>query len=160
MVLIIFGFFISIFYYIFTPFTIFLLVNILKFFFNPIFAYKNYIIFKNTIIEIIPACIGGSAYYLLLILNLSTSMKLKNRALSIIFSFSLFFIFNIFRLFFLIFLEFNSVNTAFFHRFFWYIGSTFFVFLIWLLNIKLFKIEEIPVISDVKYLLNLTKKRS
>ncbi|MEM1577742.1 MAG: pacearchaeosortase [Candidatus Pacearchaeota archaeon] len=156
-ILIIFGIFIDIFY-IFTFPTIFLLKFSLSKFFSLTFI-NNYIIGPK-IIEIIPACIGGSAYYLLLILNLSTPMKFKKRILSLFFLFFLFFIFNFSRLFLLIFLEFNGINTNFYHKFFWYFGSTVFVFLIWILNIKLFKIEEIPVVSDVKYIIYLTKKRS
>ena len=40
----------------------------------------------------------------------------------------------------------------------WYLGSTLFVIGIWFIEVKLFKIKEIPIYSDIKFLyLNLRK---
>ena len=57
------------------------------------------IFFKDYFASIIPACIAGSAYYLLLILNLSTPMGLKTRIKSLSFILILFLILNIARIF-------------------------------------------------------------
>jgi len=156
LLLIIFGLMLQVFYLVFTPLTLILLEKTLSLFFEIYLAGNT--IYSSKTIQIIPACIGGSAYYLLLILNLTTpKIKLKKRILSILFMFILFFIFNFLRLFFLISLELNGFNTYFYHKILWYFGSTIFVFLIWILNIKVFKVKEIPVVSDIKQIIKLTK---
>jgi exosortase/archaeosortase family protein len=139
-----FGFFIPLFYAIFGLATRFFL----KLFLKDSLIVENLLIVKNLTIEIIPACIGGSAYYLLLALNLLTPMKIKKRILFIILSFLLFFSFNLFRLLFLIFLELKGIQTYFYHKALWYFGSTIFVFFTWFICIKIFKIKEIPVVTD------------
>ncbi|MEM1535364.1 MAG: pacearchaeosortase [Candidatus Pacearchaeota archaeon] len=153
---IIVGFFIWVFYSIFTPPTLFLLEKFLKIFFDFVMVYKEIIIYKETAIAIIPACIGGSAYYLLFLLNLLTPrLEIKKRLLILIFTFSAFFTFNFLRLALLIGLKFAGYNIELYHRIFWYVGSTVFVFLIWLFSIKIFKISEIPVVADFLWLLKL-----
>jgi len=162
-VLILFGFFIKIFYSVFTPSTIFFLKKTISIF-SYVLVKDNIflIITKNKFleIEIIPACIAGSAYYLLLALNLLTPMKTKKRFLFIFVSFLLFFSFNLLRLFLLISLELKGIETFFYHKLLWYLGSTMFVFFIWLINIKIFKIREIPFVNDFMYLKKLSKKCS
>jgi exosortase/archaeosortase family protein len=113
----------------------------------------------NFAIEIIGACIAGSAYSLLLILNLSVpNIKIKQRIKLLLFSFSSLLIINILRIFILSVLFVQGIS--FFditHKLFWYAGSTIFVVAIWFTGIKLFKIKEIPFYSDIKYLLALRK---
>lgn len=156
----VFGVFISIFYLIFTPLTLLFLKLIFNLFFE-VKVVKNFLIFNSTLIEIIPACVGGSAYYLLLALNfLTPNIKIKKRLGILLISFFSFFVFNLLRLFFLILLEFKGIETNFYHKFFWYFGSTLFVFALWILLVKLFKIKEIPVISDFTWLFSLAKKGS
>jgi len=153
-IIILFGFFISFFYTIFTPLTMFMLKLLLR----DVVISGNVIHKNYFIIEIIPACIGGSAYYLLLALNLLTPMKIKKRIAFIFLSFFLFFLFNILRLFLLISLEINGIKTYFYHQFLWYIGSTVFVFLVWIVCIRIFKVKEIPFVSDFLYLKKLSKQ--
>ena len=89
--------------------------------------------------------------YLLLILNLTTPMRLNKRLKSILFLFSTFLILNIIMiLIFSFILEsgYNSFDLA--HEFTWYFTSTTLVVLIWFSNVKLFKIKKIPVYSDFK----------
>ena len=152
------GFFIFVFYAIFTPLTMFFLKLLTI---NPeITITNNMVFYKNFSIEIIAACIGGSAYYLLLVLNLLTpKMKFKKRILVFLFSACLFFVLNFVRLICLILLTFSGIDVYFYHKMFWYAGSTIFVFFIWVLCIKIFKIKEIPFISDMYFLLNLMKPK-
>ena len=143
-----------IFYLIFTPLTIYPTFLILNLLFDSILI-KNVIIINNEIpIEIIKACIAGSAYYLLLVLNLSTpNINLKKRTKMILIAFSALLIMNVLRIVFLsaIFLE----GLSFFvvaHQLFWYFLSTVFVVAIWFSEVKLFKINEMTFYSDFKFL--------
>ncbi len=140
-----------IFYFIFSPLTIFpsyYLINLVI----PSMLEGNRIITHFGIIELIDACIAGSAYYLLLILNLSTPrMHLKKRIFAILFSFATFLLANLARIFLfalLFFSGFEYFNTT--HLVVWYSASTLLVVLIWIAEIKLFNIKEIPMYSDMR----------
>ena len=140
------------FYLIFTPLTIYPVYFLLNLFFDSSLT-GNLIIIKNYFpIELIGACIAGSAYYLLLILNLSTpNMKFPKRVKILFLSFVSLLIINILRIF-LLSLVFIS-GSSFFditHKLFWYIGSVVFVVGIWFAEVKLFNIKEIPFYSDIK----------
>ena len=103
------------------------------------------------IIDLIPACIAGAAYYLLLILNLTTPMKLNKRLRSMLFLFATFLILNIIRI--VIFSVLLANGYSYFdlaHKITWYFTSTALVVLIWFSNVKLFKIKQIPVYTDFK----------
>ena len=151
----------SFFYLIFSFLTIKPVYLLLSIFFNPSLA-SNIIIINSLPIEIIGACIAGSAYYLLLILNLSMpNIKLGKRILLLLFSFSLLLILNILRIFLLSVLyvsRFSFFDIT--HKLFWYVGSIVFVVGIWFLGVSLFKIKEIPFYSDIKYLLKDIKKKN
>jgi exosortase/archaeosortase family protein len=142
-------------YWIFTPLTIYSVGGLLKLIFENVLIQGNIIVIEfENYIEIIPACIAGSAYLLLLILNLSVPMKFKKRIYSILFSFGLLFVLNVLRIFILSIMYANG--NEFFditHKVFWYGLSTVFVVGIWFLMVYIFKIKEIPVYSDVKYFL-------
>ena len=146
-------------YLIFTPMTIYPSAKLLSLFYK-IAIYENIIVINSTtFIQIIPACVAGSAYLLLLILNLSIPMKLKKRVQSILFSFILLLTINILRI--SVLSGWYHKNMLFFdftHAFFWYVLSTIFVIFIWLLIIKIFSIKEIPFYTDFKYLINDIKK--
>lgn len=114
----------------------------------------NTIQFADFSIILTNACIAGAAYYLLLLLNLTTPMPLKTRLKVLAFSIIAFFILNIIRIITFAYLyssSFSLAETA--HKLTWYLGSTFFVVLIWFSSVKLFKIKEIPVYSDIKRIL-------
>jgi len=102
-------------------------------------------------IEIIPACVALSAYFLLLILNLTTKMSIKKRVISLIFTYLSLLIFNVLRISLMTFLFLKGfAYFSFIHLLFWYVLSTVFVVGIWFLSVKLFKIKSIPVYTDIK----------
>jgi len=144
-------------YLIFTPLTVYPVYFLIKFFFDSSMLSSNIIFIEHKIpIELIPACIAGSAYYLLLILNLSTpKIKLNKRMKMLVIALLSLLILNIIRIFSLIFLfvsDSNIFNTT--HVIFWYGISTLFVVLIWFSEVKYFKIREIPIYSDIKFIFN------
>lgn len=143
-----------VFYFVFTPLTIYPIYFLFGLFFD-VSLLGNILVINNEFpIEFIKACIAGSAYYLLLILNLSTpKIDLKKRVKMIILSFvSLLFV-NILRIVLLILLF--IYGFAFFditHEFFWYFVSIVFVIGIWFAEVKIFKMKGIPFYSDLKFL--------
>lgn len=142
-----------VFYFLFTPVTIYFTYLLFTLFFDTIFV-NNIIIVNSIPIELIKACIAGSAYYLLLIFNLSVpNIKLKKRIKMILFSFAIFLTLNVLRIFLLTLIFMYS--TSFFditHEIFWYVVSIFFVVGIWFAEVNLFKIKDIPFYSDLKFL--------
>ena len=145
-------------YKILTPLTIYPTIFLLKLFYQVSYLNSMIILNSKTIIYIIPACIAGSAYLLLLILNLSLPMSLKKRIRTILFSLTLLLSLNILRIFSLTILYDNSFR--FFditHKLFWYGLSTLFVILIWFYTVKKFNIKEIPIYTDIKYLSKKSK---
>jgi len=149
---------VKIFYVIFTPLTIYPVFFVLKQFFNS-YMMGNFIFVNSFPIEIIGPCVAGSAYLLLLILNLSTpNINLSKRLTITLFSFALLLLVNIIRIVALSFM-FVSGNSFFdmAHLLFWYAGSVLFVVGIWFLSVKLFKVKEIPFYSDIKFLFDGSK---
>ena len=148
-----------IFYYIFTPLTIYPVLKVFNYLYEAVLLEGNIIFFKGYYAEIISACVAGSAYYLLLILNLTTPINLKTRIKSIIFLMLSFYILNILRIIIfgvLLFKGYEYFDLT--HKLTWYFGSTLLVILIWFVNIYLFKIKEIPVVSDAKRVINDIKR--
>jgi exosortase/archaeosortase family protein len=150
----------AVFYFLFTSLTIYPVYFLLKLFFDASLT-SNVLLIHDISIEIIGACVAGSAYYLLLILNLSTrGIKPGKRILALLFSFFSLLIVNILRIFLLSALLISG--TSFFdiaHKLFWYVGSVFFVVLIWFLSVKLFRIKEIPFYSDMVFLSKHSRKK-
>lgn len=149
-----------IFYFIFTPLTVYSVFFLTKLFFDVSLLSKDIILINNEIpIEFVKACIAGSAYYLLLILNLSIpKIKFNKRIKMILFVFSFFLIINVARIF-LLTLVFMKGYSFFeeIHLFFWYFLSIAFVIVIWFIEVKIFKIREIPVYSDLKFIFSKSK---
>jgi|WetSurMetagenome_2_1015567.scaffolds.fasta_scaffold100597_3 exosortase/archaeosortase family protein len=149
---------VKIIYAIFTTLTIYPVYFILKQFFS-VSLIGSFLFVNNLPIEIIGPCVAGSAYLLLLILNLSTpNIAIARRIGMFFFSFSFLLLINILRIVLLSFL-FISGNSFFniAHLLFWYIGSVIFVVGIWFLTVKIFRGKEIPFYSDIKYLFNGSK---
>jgi len=145
-------------YKIFTPLTIDTTVSLLRTLYEVTTNNTILIIESRTFIQIIPACVAGSAYLLLLILNLTLPMKFEKRIYSIFLSFLILFILNILRIFLLSILYHNQTPYVdFTHKLFWYGLSTVFVILIWFFIVKIFRIKEIPVYTDFKYLIKNIK---
>jgi len=152
-----------IFYFIFTPLTIYPVYAIMNYLVGALLNGNNIVLISgNTmgIIEMIPACIAGSAYFLLFILNMSVpNIKLKKRIKMILISFLSLLILNIIRIVILGTLLISG--SSFFditHKIFWYALSTIFVVGIWFAEVKIFRIKDIPVFSDIKSLIHLMKK--
>ena len=147
-----------IFYLIFTPLTVLPSYYLLTIFYNA--AINGNVIFINNIIILLnEACIAGSAYFLLAVLNLATyGIKPLERLRIFIFDASLLLLFNILRI---VMFSYALVSGfAFFdamHIIVWYGLSILVVVLIWLWTIKLFRIKAIPVLSDFAALRKLLK---
>lgn len=147
-----------IFYLVLTPLTVYPIYFLLKIFYVASLAGKT-IMINGLSIELVNACIAGSAFYLLFILNMSMRMKIKKRFFSLVFSFSLLWIINIIRIFLLSILYIE--NFRFFditHVLFWYGLSIIFVVGVWFLTVKIFKIKGVPIYSDLKYIYSKAKK--
>jgi len=130
-------------------------VNSLINMFYPSLILGDTIIVNNIIITIIPACVGVSAYLLLIILNLSIVMTRKQRVYSILSSFLALLFLNILRIFILSMLLLN--NSSYYdslHKILWYFMSIVFVILVWFFVAYIFKIKNAPVYSDIKFIIN------
>lgn len=151
---------VKLFYFFFTGLTIYPVYFLLNLFYDVTIS-ANVLLVQNFPIEIIGSCIAGSAYYLLLILNLSTpGMKISKRIFSLIFSFALLLIINILRISALSALLISG--SSFFditHKLIWIVGSVIFVVGVWFLTVKLFKIKEIPFYSDIMFLFGHSKQK-
>lgn len=137
-------------YFLISPITIYLSFFALNIISNATLS-GNSIFFRGIQINLIPACIAGSAYYLLLILNLTTPMDKKTRTKSLLFIIGLFFILNILRI--IVFSILFSNKYSYFdfaHESTWYIGSTILIMVIWFANVRIFKINHIPIYSDMR----------
>jgi len=146
-----------IFYFIFTPITVYAIYFLLNIFFQVTLS-GNMIGTDCFSIKIIDACVAGSAYYLLFVLNFSTSkINLKKRINILASSFAIFLTANVLRIFFLAILA--SYGSSYFdqaHLFFWYFVSVFLVVGIWFFEVKYFKIKQIPFYSDIKSVIKLS----
>ncbi|MEK6855451.1 MAG: pacearchaeosortase [Nanoarchaeota archaeon] len=141
----------SLFYLVFTPITVELVYFVLSIFDEGTrLLAGNIIFFRGIYAEIIAACVAGAAYYLLLILNLSTPMKINKRIKSIAFLLIGFLLVNVIRIVIFIFIAISGqqyFDVA--HRIMWHFVSSVLVVLIWFVNVRIFNIKEIPVYTDV-----------
>ena len=142
-----------IFYFIFTPLTFTLVYLVSNLFFEVVKTSSTSILVNGFEVSLIPACVAGAGYYLLLLLNLSIpNITLTKRLKVLAFSFGLFLSVNVLRILILIvLLANNSIYFDITHKFFWYFLSTIFILLIWFLEIKIFKIKSIPFYEDLLY---------
>ena len=136
-------------YTILTSITINLTISLLDIFYNVTNFKELIVINATTEIYIVDACVAGSAYLLLLILNLTIRIPTKIRIKSIAYSFLLLFLLNVVRISILAALYHHKVPyVEFTHALFWYGLSTIFVILIWFETVRKFKIKGIPFYSD------------
>ncbi len=139
-----------IFYKIFTPLTVYPVFWILKSLYGAQFLEGNIIFIKGYYAEVIAACVAGAAYYLLLILNLTTPMHLGKRVKNLLAIFFSFLILNVIRILIFIILLFNGYQYFdITHELVWYFGSTLMVVLIWFTNIWFFNINGVPIYTDM-----------
>lgn len=147
-------------YKVLTPITIQVLNKILSIFTST--TLEGNIIHLNQIgiaIEIVPACVAGAAFYLLLILIMSTAnIKPKTRGKAIVTAFAIFFTLNMLRILMLV----PMVTASYFetvHWISWHLISIVFVVGTWFSIVKIYKIKAIPVYSDLKYIKSLMPKK-
>ena len=146
-----------IFYKVLTPLTLRTVSGILAIF-SPVTVADNLIRFRGIIIEIVPACVAGSAFFLLLFLILATAeIKPGKRSLLIVISMLSLFLLNVVRIIILAGLSRSSYFTAA-HWASWHILSTIFVVGIWFTIVKIYSIKSTPLYSDIIYLKGLIKK--
>jgi len=143
----------SLFYTIFAPLTISPAFALFRKFFKEAILSGSSIFFDSITLNIADSCVSGAAYYLLTIFNLTTPMPFVKRITSLLFSYALFLALNILRIFFFALFFVSSFNIySLAHFISWYFLSTLIVFAVWLTTIKLFKITDIPVYTDFKFL--------
>jgi len=149
-----------IFYAIFTPLTFYPSAFILKLIYNASIENPFIFIGENTIF-INKACVAGSAYALLFLLNMASyGILWTKRAKILLFNFSSLLVLNILRIGLLAILliilpELYDIT----HFIFWHVMSIVFVVGIWLFTIKLFKIKAIPFFSDFMNVRGMIKKK-
>jgi len=151
---------IKLFSFILTPITFYLSILILTYF-NPV-VINNVISINNIDFEFVEACIATLAYYLLLILTMTTkdiSWKIRGK----LFLYGSFLILgmNLIRILILVFVAVNYGMDWFqlVHLTFWKIVSGIYVALVWIFLVNKYKIKSIPIIDDLKYLYNLIQPR-
>ena len=140
-----------IFYEILTPLTINVLYFILSFF-GTVDLSGSVIYFSDIVIRIIPACVAGSAFFLLFILIFSTAgIPVKKRIWMTVLAVVSLFVLNIVRILLLI----SIVGQSYFdvvHWIFWNLVSVVFVVGIWFWLVRLFDVSETPFWSDFVWL--------
>ncbi|MFA5176221.1 MAG: pacearchaeosortase [Candidatus Nanoarchaeia archaeon] len=147
---------ISVFYFIFSPLTIYPVYYILSII-KQVTLLGNTLFINSYNIEIINACIAGSAYYLLYILILFTKdIKFKTRILMFLLGSLSILVMNILRILILIFvlIKFGTNYFESIHIIFWKLVSGVYVAFVWIFLVLMFKIKSIPIYSDLKELYN------
>tara|TARA_Y100000310_G_scaffold345778_1_gene469733 strand:+ start:12718 stop:13260 length:543 start_codon:yes stop_codon:yes gene_type:complete len=130
--------------------------------YNPNILGDSFIV-GNFALKIIPACVATSAYLLLYLLILLTKdIKLKLGLKLALAGSLLIFVVNIIRIDFLIyvFLKFGQNLFDTIHLIFWKFVSSLYVAIVWIFLIKKYKIKNIPIYTDFKFLISKSKKKS
>ncbi len=113
------------------------------------------LLFQQYNLEFAPACVATPAYYLLaLMIILTRDIRLKQGISMFLLGSLLIFLMNIIRIDFLLIIlaEFNENLFNKFHLLFWHIVSSIYVAGVWIFLTYKFKIKNIPIYSDLKYL--------
>ena len=141
-----------VFYFVFSPLTIFSTFFLLDPFFQVTLVGSS-ILFDSVAFTFIPACTAASAYILLGVLILLTRNIGFRKGLQMFFIGSgAILVMNIVRIISLMWVRLNLGQNYFdaVHVLMWYGVSTLFVFLVWVLLNKWYQIKEVPVYSDIK----------
>lgn len=158
--LVLVGFNLGIISFFIEPFTTHLLNSLLQIFFD--FSFENSsIVFGSYELFLIESCFAISAFYLFLVLLLSTpNINLRRRFVFFLSGTLVLALLNAFRIFFLIFILINYASLfSFTHFLFWNLISTILVVGIWFAEVKIFKIRDIPFYTDLKYIYELKKRK-
>ncbi len=146
-------------YWIFIWPTMLLPYFLLKIFgFEAVLSLSSFTIYSgNYALEFIEACVASSAYFLLSLLILTTKDIGWKKMLKMFFVGGfLILVMNILRVMIIIIVLLTLGGNWFniIHLTFWKLISTLYVFLVWILLIRWYKIKNIPIYSDIKYLYN------
>ena len=145
-----------IFYIIFFPLTIWLSYIPLKLLYPSSSIIANTLTVNTQQLAFVEACISPYAYYLLLaLIMLTKDMKPLTRLKMMLIGSSFILLANITRIVILavILLNFGYNSFSLLHLTFWYVLSTAFIILLWIILTNSFSIKSIPVYSDYRYLL-------
>lgn len=129
---------------------------------RPTIQNASTFIIKGQVIEIVPACVALSAYLLLSILILSTkNLRLTKTLKLFTYGVLAILIINIIRIDILIYILLFMGSRLFepLHLLFWKVLSGVVVVIIWIYLTKKYNITEIPIYSDVKYLIKKIKSK-
>ena len=149
----------KLFYYLFSKLT-FYLTYFSLFFYKPVILDNNLLI-ENEVLEFVPACVAGSAYFLLALLILLTKdINFKKGIYIFVLGSLLILIANIIRLdlLIIIFISYSKDLFSNLHMLFWKILSSIYVALVWIFLVYLFKIKKVPIYSDIIYLTKSLKR--
>jgi len=147
-------------YWLLRPATLYLVTGILSLFGDVTIISNIEFLFSALSIELIDACIAGSAFYLLLILNLTTLMKADKRVKSLAFSVIGLFVLNVIRIVLLVLVAEASLSSFdSIHLLFWYALSIIMVAGVWVAAVRIYRIKEVPVYSDLKNLVRIIKQK-
>lgn len=156
------GIFYNIYYAIFKPLTLNMSFIFLKMMDGSAVLIDDKIATATHTLTFVDACVAAAAYLLLSMLILTTKgIPWKKRIKMFVCGSLLILAFNIARIEFLFFALFRydySIYTAL-HLFIWKFLSTVYVFGVWVLLIRWFRVKAIPVYSDFVHMLNLIKKK-
>ena len=144
-----------------TPLTLYPLSSILRVFYPQAIQAGATITIDRYVVVIVPACIAGAAYYLLIALNMLTPMPMQKRIHSMAFLVLSFLVVNLIRIILFINLYIKQGQAVFtqWHAAVWYGGSTLLVVAVWLTSVQIYKIKAIPVYTDIKNLYHYIKRR-
>ena len=144
---------------IFGPITFYLSYLTLQYYSPQIISSTSFII-NNIKLNFIPACIASGAYLLLMILTLTTELEFKKALKVIAQGFLLILIANLIRITLLILLLINNYSNLFetLHMLIWKLLSTVFVVLLWIFLTKVNKINNIPIYTDFKKVVEILKE--
>lgn len=165
-----FGIFFKIYYVIFSPLTFYATYLLLHLAGSPVIIEDGAlftegvgaILMGDLVLRFIKACTAASAYFLLTLLIVLTKEIDWKKALQMFgVGSALIFVFNLIRvnILILVLVHFDLDWFNYLHLFFWKFLSTIVVVLIWFLLVKAYKVKNIPVYSDVKFLLGEIKKK-
>ena len=140
-------------YYIFTPLTIYPSSWILSILYDrvSVFPGTSTIFVSGSYIDIVEACVAGAAYFLLIVLNMTTPMPVKTRIKSLAIIIFSFLIINIIRI--VVFIALYNSGYDYFditHKIVWYAGSTLLIVVIWFSQDLILKLKVIPLYTDIK----------
>ncbi len=133
--------------------------TLLLFPYSPIIK-ENSIVISNITLKFVPACIAITAYYLLTFLVIITKdIKLKTRIKMWLLGTSLILIANLIRILILSILLIKQNINLFLtlHLIIWELIASIYIFLIWILLTKLYKVKSIPIYDDIKELIKIIK---